>query len=74
MALPYDTAIRMSGARRGKSVFGLFVLLCIFQTIVLAHPQLNRHQHHSTSASNAVEFGTTGGSDELQVCYNSDIS
>lgn len=74
MAFPYGTAVGKGGARRGQSFLSLFLLLCIFQTSVSAHPQLHRHQRRSISASNAVEFGTPGEIDELQVCYNSDIS
>ena len=74
MAFPSSTAIRIGGARCGQFVLDLFLLLCIFQTFVSCHPQLHKHQRRSTSASNAAELETTGGSDELQVCYNSDIS
>lgn len=49
MAFPHGTAVRIGGARRGQSFLSLFLLLCIFQTSLSAHPQLHRRQKKDSS-------------------------
>lgn len=74
MAFLYGTVVSLGAARREQFFLSLLLLLCIFPKSLLAHPQLHRHQRGSASALNAVRLGTTSESDELEVCYNSDIS